>query len=317
MSEMGKTITNHLLVFAFYAITIFFVTFPNPSKSQFTILGLNVNFSMTISEMMERFQGGDPSGYGHVALDLYNHGTITKTQGYLSLWPPGLPFLESLLLRLFGINHPFILSMVLTSICIWSIVLMLLYSILRMRVSWYLALLLPLCVLAFDDFTLFAFQTGAIISDSISCAFFCGSFLVIMNAKSHRKRLLMGIISGLLMACAALTRVTYEFVGNALLIGSMLALFLEALRLLIKAKTMRPSNLKIVIRSQAGCILIAAIVFQIALIPYKLYYMSLNSEYALTAKSSYIWTLQWMTDQKFAEIGGGWSRMALGAWPAG
>lgn len=310
---MNRGITNHLLVFAFYAITIFFVTFPNPSKSQPFLLGQNVTFGMTISEMMERFKGSDPSNYGHVTLGLYNHGTVTKAQVWaLNFWPPGLPFLESLLLRFFGINHPFILSMILTTICIWSVVLMLLYSILRMRINQYLALLLPLCVLAFDDFILFAFQSGAILSDSISCAFFCGSFLVmIINAKSHRTRLLMSIISGLLMACAALTRVTYELVGNFLLIGSMLALFVKVSRL-IKAKAMYPGNLKIVIRSQAGYILIAAIVFSIALIPYKLHYMSLTGEYALTAKSSHIWVLQWMTDERLVEAAGGHGFISAG-----
>ena len=269
--------------------------------------------------MVEKFGGGDAASYGKVALDLYNHGTVTKEVGALGLWPAGLPFLESLLLRLFGINHPFILSMILTAICIWSIVFMLLYSILRMRISWYLALLLPLCVLAFDDFRLYAFRSGVLHTDSMSCAFFCGSFLVIINAKSHRKRLLMSIISGLLMACAALTRVTYEFVGNFLLIGSMLALFVKLfveVSRQIKAKTMcssnLASNLKIVIRSYAGYILIAAIVFQIALVPYKLYYMSLTSEYALTSKSSYIWTLQWMTDQRLVEVGASWVSDGLG-----
>ena len=180
-----------------------------------------------------------------------------------------------------------------------------------MTINRYLALLLPLSVLAFDDFILYGFRTGVLTTGSISCAFFCGSFLVIINAKSHRKKLLMSIVSGLLMACAALTRVTYEFVGNFLLIGSMFALFVKVARL-IKAKTMCPSNLKIIIRSQAGYILIAAIVFSIALIPYKLHYKSLTGEYALTAKSSYIWMLQWMTDQELVESGGGWVSAGLG-----
>ena len=313
MSEINRGVTNHLLVFFFYAITIFFVTFPNPSKSQLVIAGQKFTFSTTISEMVERLKmsQADQLSYVKVALELYNHGTVKAQVGALTLWPPGLPFLESLLLRLFGIDHPFILSMTLTTICIWSIVFMLLFSILRMRINWYLALLLPLSVLAFDDFRLTAFR-AVLGSDSIACAFFCGSFLVIINAKSHRKMLLMSIISGLFMACAALTRVTYEFVGNFLLIGSMLALFVVKLSRLIKAKTMCPGNLKIVIRFWAGYILIAAIVFSIALIPYKLYYKSLTGEYNLTAKSSYIWALQWMSDQRLIEHGGGWVSDGLG-----
>ena len=307
-----QNLPNGRGVFSYTGGLIFFVTFPNPSKPQL-IVHQKFTFSTTISEMVEILKGGDQSSYGKAALDLYNHGTVTKkTAWVLNLWPPGLPFLESFVLRLFGINHPFILSMTLTTICIWSIVFMLLYSILRMRINWYLALLLPLFVLAFDDFIPYAFRMGVLNSDSISCAFFCGSFLVIINAKSHRKRFLMSIISGLLMACAALTRVTYEFVGNFLLIGSMLALFVKVSRLMIKAKTMYPGNLKIVILSHTGYILIAAIVFSIALIPYKLYYRSLTGEYALTTKSSYIWVLQWMTDQRLVEAGGGFVSAGLG-----
>ena len=312
VSEVNRRITNHLLVFAFYAITIFFVTFPDLSNLQSQLGVYNLTLGTTISEMIEIIKQGDQASYGRVALDIYNHGTVTKASVWaLHFWPPVLPLLESLLLRLFGINHPFILSVALITICIWSIVLMLLYSILRTTINRYLALLLPLSVLAFDDFMPYGFRTGVLTTDSISCAFFCCSFLVIINAKSHRKKLLMSIVSGLLMACAALTRVTYEFVGNFLLIGSMLALFVKVARL-IKAKTMCPGNLKIIIRSQVGYILIAATVFSIALIPYKLHYKSLTGEYALTAKSSYIWMLQWMTDQELVEIGAGWVSAGLG-----
>lgn len=202
---------------------------------------------------------GDPKYFAAAAMDISTHGWITdNTRWTFNLWPPGFMLLEGALLKLFGINAPMPILLLILSASLFAAVMTEMRHTLNGamgRLSW----LAPLIIFSFPAARIFLLGiTGLLFGEWLSIGCIMGAILMLM-----RKTLRGTILAGFLFAISAYTRSQYEFFLDVLLLVSIGMMALS----FYWNKQSNPAYWKL-----SKYLFLSLIVAQILMLPWRLYH---------------------------------------------
>lgn len=204
-------ISKNLFCFLFYfTIVLCIGFFIRDIPYQPNIL---INIQDFVSQNGKVSELGDVFNFAEGAIDIYYNGWI-KPENYwrLRLWPPGFMYLEGMILKIFGLDAPFIfILIVLNSFFITGFLLLFRLYLLRFlpKIS---SSILPLVPFCFPVTRFFLLEPAAIIlGEGFAIVFFLSAILFLLFSFRDRgwKN---AIYSGILLAAAAYMRPQFEII---------------------------------------------------------------------------------------------------------
>lgn len=210
----------------------------------------------TIQQLIKTSQLGDPIYSATAAMDIAEKGWISSANDWiLNLWPPGFILLEALIIKLLGADAPVILVLQILAAVLFSIVLGLLFNLLRECAIIQVAFILPLLIFAFPVSRVFLLQpTGISLGESFAIGFFLIGILLAFRSV-ERNLLRYAAYAGLCLALSAYFRSQFEIILLALTGWGFLLLI--AIQLTRLRKSIEPRLVKSVVRTVAVTLLIA------------------------------------------------------------
>lgn len=183
------------------------------------------NILATIQNFMSPpgvIQLGDPHSFSSGAIDVYQNGWFTPDKQWLiNLWPPGFMLLEAAILKLFGLDAPFIAILIALCALLGAGMLVLMRKYLLEFVAPALATFLPLLPFCFPVTRLFLLQPiGIVLGECFSIIFFITAVLLALlgfRERSYRK----AIAAGLMLALSAYFRSQFEILVMFLTLGAI------------------------------------------------------------------------------------------------
>ena len=208
------------------------LAFPQFADTKFYGLSLDA----TTADLVDGLGFGDGGSYTRLAVDL-QHGYISPGNRWiLNLWPPGVPFVLLVILKLTGGGLPIVPMIVLVG-CLWSLALSLLALILLRRRAFISFGLFAVVWLAGPLLSGWTIHGGVISSDGISAALTAILVIALYFATqdefqkfSRRIRFGYYFAVGLLLGVLSLFRVTWLFATLASLVALGIYLAVVALR---------------------------------------------------------------------------------------
>ncbi len=185
-------------------------------------------------------QMGDGYHFALGATDVYHAGWFQKENYWLiHLWPPGFMYLESMIIKCFGLNAPFIFILIVLNSFFLAFLLMLCRIYLLTILPIIAASLLPFLFFCFPLIRFFLLEPGAIVlGEGFSIVFFLNAILLTLLSFKNNS-LAQAIWAGILLACSAYFRSQFEVLVNFL---TMIAIFMYVL---IFVKKIRHSKVNI------------------------------------------------------------------------
>jgi hypothetical protein len=156
---------------------------------------------------------GDPNSFATAAIDVASNGWISSANNWIfGLWPPGFILLESLILKLFGLDAPVLLILQILTVGLLSITFSFFYGFLRGSLVRPIAFILPLIIFAFPVPRVFLLQPiGVSLGESFAIGFcFLSILLALLSVQQNSLR--YAIYAGLCLALAAYFRSQFEFI---------------------------------------------------------------------------------------------------------
>lgn len=223
---------------------------------------------ITIHELIRSSSMGDPASFATAAIDIAQNGWISSTNDWIfNLWPPGFILLEAMILKLMGPEAPVIFVLQVLTAILFSIVLTLLYDLLKTSINSKAAYVLPLFIFAFPVSRVFLIQpTGISLGECISIGFFMLSVLFAFRSVT-KSSLCHAVVAGLCLALSAYFRSQFEFV--LLVLTGWGIILIAATWLTPLRKTIEPRFVGRVFKTIAIVLLIA----HAATIPWRIYHM--------------------------------------------
>lgn len=203
---------NWLVQFSILLLFIFFQGLHTPHAG--------VPLQTAPEDMAKLFGGGDSGSYLNAALDLTANGQNTQAWTWvLNLWPPGMVWLDAIIIRLSPLD--FGVSIGLVTALVWSLPLSLLsWPFMRTRKSALIVLLVELAILGTSPFQSWMFDEGLFYSDGLAVAFYLlGLSLVVNRVRSNAPIQVWirdGIYVGMSFAAALYFRAAFNLVPWAL-----------------------------------------------------------------------------------------------------
>lgn len=224
-------------------------------------------FSTTVEDIIRTSRMGDPKYFATAAMDIAKNGWISSNNDWVfNLWPPGFILLEALIIKTLGIDAPVILVLQILTTGLFSIVLTLLYKLLRENVDWRVSFLLPLTIFVFPVSRVFLLQPeGISLGESFAIGFFLIGILLALRSVQWGN-LRYAAYAGIFFALAAYFRSQFEIILLAMTAcGVMLAI---VVRLKFLTMAFEP-NLK---TSVVKPIVVALLVAHAATLPWRAYH---------------------------------------------
>lgn len=171
----------------------------------------------TIQQLINASRLGDPISFAIAAIDIAENGWVSSANEWiLNLWPPGFILLEALILKVMGSNVPVILVLQILAAGLFSIILLLLYNLIKTSVNNWLALILPLFIFVFPVSRVFLLQpTGISLGESFAIGFFLLSVLLAFRSNSLSS-IRYAVFAGIFLAMSAYFRSQFEIILLAL-----------------------------------------------------------------------------------------------------
>lgn len=226
-------------------------------------------FNTTIQQLIKPGVLGmsDPTSFATAAADIAENGWISSANDWIfNLWPPGFVLLEALIIKVLGSAVPVLLVLQVLAVLLFSVVLLLLYELLRRCVKSKVAFALPLLILVFPVSRAFLLQpAGVSLGESFAIGFFLiGVFLAFRSVTHNQIR--HAIYAGLCLALSAYFRSQFEIILLALTgWGILLIVAIKYSRL---QYSIEPKLVKSVFRTMAVTLLVA----HAATIPWRAYH---------------------------------------------
>lgn len=252
------SLLNWFVQFAILLVIIFFQGI-NSAHGTFTM-------QLPPTRMAEIFGYSDAGSYLQAAQNLVANGRILPEWAWVyNLWPPGMVWLDALVLRLSPID--FGVTIGLLTALVWSIVLAILTRpFVRSLKLLFLILVVEVLVLGTSPFESWMLDEGLMYADGLATGFFLLGLALLVNRVRVRGSMSLwvrdGILAGVTFAAAIYLRSSYLLVPWA--IGGTAALVvIIALVPRHKHKTQRGG-----IRSQAAMLLAASLSVLLLMQPY-------------------------------------------------
>lgn len=258
-------------------------------------------FKTTIRQLIDLSTMGDPASFATVAIDIAKNGWISSANDWIfNLWPPGFMLLEAIILATFGPNVPVILVLQILAAGLFSIVLTLLYDLLRIRVENIFAFALPLMIFAFPVARVFLLQpTGLSLGESFAIGFFLLFVLFALRA-SILSSIYYGVCAGLCLALSAYFRSQFEIILLVLTgWGGLMVL-------VVYLNDMRNWRNSLFIKSPIKTIAIVLLVAHVVTMPWRAYHWTYQEKPFWVATSSVVLTNAVMSSAYLEKVGAGW-----------
>lgn len=182
-----------------------------------------VSISATADEAIAAWGFSDPGSYLQVGYSLATKGVITEDLRWAKvLWPPGIPTLHALSVKMVGLEGSFIAPLVVIHVLMWSLALAFVAVALRGYFNWQISLLVPLSLFATSLYRDFLLGTAVVYSDSITAACLLLSIASAVLASRRRNPFLLLAVSALGVTSAAYFRGQYFPVVQALFVIGIL-----------------------------------------------------------------------------------------------
>ena len=251
---------------------------------------------------------GDPLSFATGALDVYHFGWFTEQNGWLvRLWPPGFMVLEGWVLRLFGIDAPFILILIVLNCALAAMLLLLVRQSLLLSIPPLYSSLLPLLPFCFSLPRLFLLQpVGIVLGECFAIMFFLMAMLLMAQA-ARTASWHTAIVAGLLLALAAYFRSQFEMFIMAMTILAVPSLvFYLCRRLLFQGPVDMARR-----RSQtwvAATVILALITCHLSMLPWRFatYLDPYAGNMSWVQTSQLVYANAGKTDQQLFAVGGNW-----------
>lgn len=246
-----------------FALLTFFMFFEGPSTRR-----AHVSLDSSPRDMLPVFGGSDSGSYLGAAFDLVANGTNTDAWAWvLNLWPPGMVWIDALILRLSPL--PFGVSIGLLNAFAWSVPLAILTrAFVKTRKALVITLLVESAVLATSPFYSWMLDEGLFYADGLSVALFLlGLSLVVNRARSSgpvEVWIRDGIYVGVAFAAAIYLRAAFQLLPWAT--GALAVILL----IIVVARRARRRPLQDLL-GQLGLVATATIVIVVLMQPYTAY----------------------------------------------
>ncbi len=256
----------------------------------------------TIQQLIEVSTMGDPASFATAAIDIAQNGWISSSNNWIfNLWPPGFVLLEASIIKLLGPSVPIILVLQILATVLFSIVLVLLYDLLRTCLKRkVIAFTLPLLIFSFPVARVFLLQPkGITLGESFAIGFFLLSILLVYRSVV-RSSLRYAVYAGLCLALSAYFRSQFEILLLSLTgwgILLVIAIQLTRLRNSIESKFVKPS---------IKTIIIVLFIAHATTFPWRAYHWIYEGSPAWVYTSSLTFRNSVMTSSYLESIQGGW-----------
>ena len=261
---------NYLLTLKYAPLAIFFfyvalflplALFVYENQPLFT-------YASTIQDIVSPRISGDPFYYGKVARDLVYTGWVLPDDCWIiRVWPPGLPILESIILKLVGENVPFVLFLQIVSVLGFSVFTTELSNFFKNYFSPTISVLLPACFALMPSVRFFMLG-GDMLSYGEAYGIeglLIGSLMAISAAQHQSAR--RAVLAGLMLALGAYFRPHIETI---LFLATLLTLAVYALSFMRHLKIQTSQTWRN-IQANKRIILVILLSFHVATMPWRLH----------------------------------------------
>ena len=306
---IGKSWLINFVQWVGYLALLLTLAMPAGFKSEFVYpwrLGLSplsIRPFSTVKDIIRDFRPTDLATYASAAVLISGVGKKEKeilallpagnfsNKGPLlddvfAYWPPGLPLLQAVVLKLIGTNGPFILCLILAYCTTWSFVLWNLYVLAKRKAPVVIAYFLPMIICCSGLLRCNLLRIGVLCTESISIGFMCLSFLLLIRSSLERRKSL-AIAAGAVLAAAAYFRAQIEIIA---LVLTVLVVLISGL-LFVDTKFRGPRHWH-GLKSPLYLLLLAVLTFNCLTIPYRLYNFCRFHTLSWQRIDSY-WKLNW------------------------
>lgn len=258
-------------------------------------------FSTTLLQIKEASTLGDPRSFAMAAIEIAENGWISDANMWVfNLWPPGFILLEAGIVKALGPDVPVILVLQILASALFSVVLLLLYGLLRKSIKPKLAFVLPLVIFAFPVSRVFLLEPlGLTLGESFSIGFFLLAVLLAIQSVMQVS-VRYAVYSGLCVALSAYFRSQFELILLALTGWGFL--FVMALWLTGIRKAYEPA----VVRSTIKTIVVVLLVSNAATMPWRAYHWAIKGSPAWVYTASLTYRDSVKSDQFLESLGGHW-----------
>lgn len=259
--------------------------------------------------------GGDQTWFAKAAILMATHSFTDSDYWILALFAPGLTLIESVLLKLFGLNCPIVLCLAIITCAAWAFVLFNLHELAKFRMQSIWSYLAPALMCMSFLWRQYCLQNGILLTETLSIAFLASSFLLLLRAVPNTS-IALAIWSGVLMALAAYLRTQAEMIGTSLSLLTILLVLAQLLIHFIKANRSKPASAgsanflkKIRLLNENRSVLIffvvAVLAFNCLTAPYRLwnFYKFHNLSWL---QVDYYWKMGWAPESDLAKTNDTW-----------
>jgi len=197
--KFRMSLSVFFLYFSILLVSIYFIPFED----------VRLNYDLTNLQVQQYYQGRDMASFASGGQAILDHGWFTDHATWLiNLWPPGFMLLQGVILKIFGLNAPFIFILTIINCILWGVVFALMFAGLRERLPFLISLILPCLFLASSLFRNFILKDGILLGETFSVAFsFLGIALIL---KKISDKYIQFIGAGACFALSAYFRSQYE-----------------------------------------------------------------------------------------------------------
>ncbi|MET4703224.1 hypothetical protein [Frigoribacterium sp. UYMn621] len=290
------------------------IALPEWTKTKF--FGLSA--TVPISKLSPVLGGTDAGSYLNAAVDLQD-GVMSQAHIWvLNLWPPGMPYLLAVLVKLGNGASP-VIPMVLLLCALWSLVLTFSALIFIPRRGYISFAVFAIFWVASPIFTGWTIHAGVLGSDGLATALGTLVALGVLWASQtapRKPRVWLFILLGIALAALAYLRIMWLNAVPAALIGLVVVV---GVRYIVNRVRLRNQSRKAASpESRRGLIEWGALglTFIILCAPWTIYGERVLHPGSFSwSQSDYQWAQEWMTDKRLTNIGGGFIVTGGGNWP--
>ena len=250
-----------------------------------------ISLLANVNEIINCYGGMDVASYIRGAFGLEKNGLKLFGSLGFATWPPGFSFLELGLIRLD--LYPLGLSLLIITYCLWSILLLMVFKLLRVstNLSFLISAFIPTLLLLTPFISNFYLWQGLLMSEPISTAIFfialIGFWELALSSQIVGKG--RAIFFGVLIAVSIYLRAQFDIIFSTLSI----IIFIFFLATFTLKKFLKVSeSFWIKLKHLTKLFLVIFITAQILILPYKIY-MFKNGHGPVMANVFYMFNMVW------------------------
>lgn len=265
------------------------------------------HLTATANEIAESDAADDATGYISLGVDVADDGKVAEENLWrVRLFGPGMFYFYGLIVAIFGSNVKIPLLILLISACIWSLLILKYYEILKLRIGMPATVLWIATLLTCSWFSTGLLNENLLGADNIGLLIFSALIISIVNSSASSRLLVSGMLLGLLTLMSA----RYYAILLFITLYFVVFLFAKSIRVMLTSHDwtflQNPTIRK--------ALIVISCAFMIG-IPWRLISSQniLPGNYGIRT-SEYYWAQRWMSNEFTAANGVGWLSAGGANW---